>query len=68
MAHLFEVERTARCQPESLYCGLMSYLIVDGMGNNRADTRSRIANCSGFFSLDAFDARPVDTRMLMRQL
>jgi hypothetical protein len=46
----------------------MSDLIVDGMGDNRADTRSRVANCSGFFSLDAFDARPVDTRMLLRQL
>jgi hypothetical protein len=40
----------------------MSYLIVDGMGDNRADTRSRVADCSGFFSLDEFDARPVDTR------
>jgi hypothetical protein len=46
----------------------MSYLIVDGMGDNRADTRSRVADCSGFFSLDEFDARPVDTRMLLRQL
>jgi hypothetical protein len=40
---------------------LMSDLIVDGMGDNRADTRSRVANCSGFFGLDEFDARPVDT-------
>jgi len=46
----------------------MSDLIVDGMRDNRADTLSRVANCSGFFSLDAFDARPVDTRMLLRQL
>jgi hypothetical protein len=46
----------------------MSYLIVNGMGDNRADTRWRVANCSGFFNLDVFDARPVDTRMLLRQL
>jgi hypothetical protein len=46
----------------------MSYLIVNDMGDNRAATPWRVANCSGFFSLDAFDARTVDTRMLLRQL
>jgi hypothetical protein len=46
----------------------MSYLIVDGMGDNRADTRSRVANCSGFFSLDAFGLVPIDRRMLLHQV
>jgi hypothetical protein len=29
---------------------------------------ARVGDCFHFFNLDAFDAQPVDTQMLLRQL
>jgi hypothetical protein len=46
----------------------MSFFIVDGTGDNRADARPRVGDCLRFFNLDAFGLAPIDRRMLLRQL
>jgi hypothetical protein len=46
----------------------MSFPIVSETGDTVLVSAARVGDCSGFFNLDAFDARPVDTRMRLRQL
>jgi len=46
----------------------MSFPIVSETGDTVLVSAARVGDCLRFFNLDAFDARPVDTRMLMRQL
>jgi len=46
----------------------MSSLIVNDTGDTELILVARVRDCLRFFSLDAFGARPVDTRMRLRQL
>jgi hypothetical protein len=46
----------------------MSFPIVSETGDTGLVSAVRVADCRRFFNLDAFDARPVDTQMLLRQL
>jgi hypothetical protein len=46
----------------------MSFPIVSETGDTVLVSAARVGDCLRFFYLDAFDARPIDTRVLLRQL